>query len=152
MRKLVAVVVIGLGVAVPATAQDASVDPRAIEACQASGGTFVQINDCLPDAHVAVIGMDAFGEIYPPEAETIKVRCSELNETIAGAFLCVTSAIDAAVELSAKLPAGSSLGDPVFDAVKSADLKSALRDRTMKARELFPEKRIWGGGIYYPYK
>ena len=152
MQKLVAIAVISLGVALPATAQDTSVDPRAVEACQASGGTFVQINDCLPDAHVAVVGMDAFDDLYPPEAAAIKIRCSELNENVAAAFLCLTSAIDAAVELSAKLPAGSSLGDPIFDSVKSTDLKDALRDRTMKARELFPEKRIWGGGIYYPYK
>lgn len=152
MRKLVAVAVIGLGAAMPATAQDPGVDKRAVEACQALGGTFVQINDCLPDAHVAVVGLDAFDELYPPEAVTIKATCAELNEAVAAAFLCLTSAIDAAVELAAKLPEGSSLGDPVFDAVKSADLKAALRERMLKARESFPEKRIWGGGIYKPYQ
>ncbi len=129
-----------------------SVDPRAVEACQTEGGTFVQISECLPDAHVAVVMLDAFGEIYDDSAAPLAATCRELNKTIAGAAICVVNAIKSAIELAAVLPEGSELNDPIFEAVRSTEHFEQLESVMADARKVFPDKMYWGGGTYFPYR
>lgn len=146
-----ALLVAGATVA-PSPAQEVTADPRAMSSCQEAGGTFVQINSCLPDMHVAYVGLDAFQELYPPDAQPLRIRCAELNKAATGAFICVENAIESAIDLAKVMPKGSSLGDPVFDALTDSNLLSALEERTDQARALFPDKMVWGGGTYFPYK
>jgi hypothetical protein len=139
----------------PATAQSnapARADPRAVESCKASSSTFVQLESCLPDAHVAFRTLDAFSEIYPPDAATLKTRCIELNDDVVGALACVTTAIEAAIRLKQSLPDGSALDDAVFHAVAEPALLVRLEQVEKEAKAAFPEKRMWGGGMYRQYK
>lgn len=133
-------------------AAQSNVDPRAVEACQAEGGTFVQISDCLPAAHVAVKTLDAFDQIYGSQAAVIPAKCRELNKTISGVATCVVNAVESAIDLAAMLPTGTSLDDPIFDAVKSADELARLQTSIQEARDTFPDQTFWGGGVYYPYR
>jgi hypothetical protein len=136
-----------------AMAETMKADPRAFDACKAQSGTFVQIADCLPEAHVAYKTLDAFDALFPPEAQSLKKKCIELNpKDIVGSASCVTNAIDKAVDLKKSLPDGVSLGDPVFDAVANEDLATKLDNAEKKARATFPKVGFWGGGMYHPYK
>lgn len=128
-------------------------DPRAIEACRASSATFVQVNECLPDAHVAFVVLDRFDDIYPPEAWPLKGKCIELNDAnIAGALVCVTQALKAAAELKAAMPEGSSLDDPIFNAAMEDAHRKSLLTEIDTARKMFPERHVWGGTRYIPYR
>lgn len=157
MRKLVAFAalmaaqVILSGPSLGTSAQEGA-DPRAFEACQVAGATFVQIEACLPNAHVSFQVLDAFEQIYPTAALPIKSKCIDLNTTILGASICLLGAIDAAISLSATMPAGASLPDPVFNSVKDADLRERLKATEQEARKLFPKQRSWGGGLYTSYR
>lgn len=136
-----------------AYAQKTQADPRALEACKAQSGNFVDIADCLPDAHVAVKMLDAFEKLYPPAAAPLKDRCVELNTgNISGAATCVSEAIRSAIGLKASMPEGSSLDDPIFNAVSDEKLETSLLDAEAKAKEDFPDKRIWGGTTYKRYR
>lgn len=150
-KILIAVALLGAS-AMPAASQETGVDPRAVEACQQEGGTFVQINECLPNAHVAIVALDAFDEIYPAEAAPIKTKCHELNDRVAGAFTCVRSAIQSAIDLAKLLPAGTTLDDPIFASVSSPDDLAALTSHIDEAKKVFPDKMYWGGEVYYPYR
>lgn len=131
----------------------AEADQRAVEACKAGGKAFTEIATCLPDADVAIKTLDAFSEIYPAEAAPLKTRCEELNpKDISAASTCVTSAIKSAMELKAALPSGTSIGDPIFDAVSDQERSDRLKEVVQKARSAYPDKMIWGGGLYHPYK
>lgn len=136
-----------------AAASAGKADPRAVEACKAGGATFVQVSDCLPEAHVAVKMLDAFDSIYPAEAKPLKDKCLELNQdNISGAGTCVRQAVEAAVKLKATLPEGSSIDDPIFNAVSATDKQDALSKAMADAKNTFPDRMIWGGGMYHPYK
>lgn len=140
-------------VAASQPAQAANVDPRALEACKAQSTGFVEIANCLPDADVAIKVLDAFDKIYTPQAAPLKAKCIELNkDDIAAAETCVRTAIQSAVELKASLPEGSSLDDPVFQAVANETLAAELEAARQDARNNFPDKMMWGGAIYHPYK
>lgn len=134
-------------------AQSSKADQRAVDACKAQSPSFVQVADCLPAAHVAFKTLDAFDTIFPAEGHPLKSKCIELNaKNIVGAAICVTNAIDKAVDLKQSLPDGTTLEDPVFEAVSNADLAKKLKDAEKKAQSGFPKQQVWGGGIYYPYK
>lgn len=141
-------------IALPSTAISAEqADIRAVESCKQSSATFVQIADCLPDAHVAFKVIDAFAEIYTSEASILKDRCIELNKKdIGAAASCINNAVKKAVELKSSLPSGTDIGDPLFDAVSSKEKFDKLQEATKIARAAFPDKSLWGGGSYYPYK
>jgi hypothetical protein len=135
-----------------AVAQEGA-DPRALDACRATSETFVQIEECLPEAHVGFKVIDKFKEIYPAEALPLAAKCGELNDRPAAVAACITNAIEAALSLSASLPAGSSLNDPVFDSVNSPELLDQLQAAIEEARSEFPNRRAWGGaGLYYTYR
>lgn len=149
---LVLAIAIGsVGTAPQAVGRD-SVDPRAVEACQSEGGTFVQISECLPDAHVAVVMLDAFDEVYGGAAAPLPARCRELNKTMSGTAICVVNAIQSALELASVLPEGSELNDPIFEAVRSTAHFEQLESVMADARKVFPDKVYWGGGTYFPFR
>lgn len=151
MRLAIAALVLAGGIEC-AYAQKNQADPRALEACKAKSGNFVEIADCLPDAHVAVKMLDAFAKLYPPAAAPLKDRCIELNKSdMAGAATCVSEAVRSAIKLKASIPEGSSLDDPVFNAVSDEKLEALLLDAGAKARQVFPEHR-WGITTYMPYR
>lgn len=151
MRKLLAVAALAL-TASASSAQEAA-DPRAVSSCQADGATFVQIAECIPDAHVAVKTLDAFDTLYSEQAAPLKTRCLELNEEKpAPSAVCVTSAISASLDLAKTLPEGTDLGDPVFDAVNDPVTFSSLQAEAAEARKLFPDKTFWGGTLYQKYQ
>lgn len=136
-----------------AHAQNAATDPRALQACKAKSATFVQVADCLPEAHVGFKTLDAFETIYPPSALPLKAKCLELNpDDVGGASTCVTAAIQSAIKLSAAMPKGSTLDDPIFDAVADKALDAKLDKKIDAARADFPDQPIWGGNMYHPYK
>lgn len=135
---------------IPSAADESTkADPRAVEACQRESETFVQVAECLPEAHVSVVALDAFSEIYPPEADNLKSRCVELNDTITGARACVTEAIKAAIGLK---EVGASLDDPLFIAVSSPDDWSALQSAIESAKSAFPDRGFWGMTSYMPFR
>lgn len=150
MRIFLFAVMLVFGVA-SATAQEKA-DPRAVVACQEEGGSFVSISECLPSAHVAFAVLDAFDRLYAGDAKLLRQGCEERNKKISGVSICVQSAIEAAIELSSRLPEGSSLNDPVFDAVRSPALYAQLVEAADLAKEAFPDQMIWGGGTYFPYQ
>jgi len=152
MRSLLFLPILLITATAAATAQTATVDPRALEACQIESSNFVDIRSCLPDAHVAVKALDAFSTIYPSEAQQIRERCLELNDQVAGAMTCTVQAVKSAVELAALLPEGSALNDAVFEGARDPDHLVKLEAVIDEARALFPEKRMWGGGIYRQYR
>lgn len=128
------------------------VDPRAVEDCKKHSETFVQISDCVSDADVAFKTLDAFEAIYPAEAAQLKARCIELNTSgITGAATCVVEAISSAVSLAEALPPGTSLDDPIFNAVSDAKHEEKLKKVIETAREAFG-RRLWGGNAYQPYR
>lgn len=128
-------------------------DLRAVEACKANSPTFAQVASCLPMAHVGVVALDAFDDIYPDAALPLKARCIELNSgNPAGALACVTNAIEAAIQLERALPAGATLDDPIFLAVSSADHRDRLRAVMEAARAPFPDPLLWRGTEYQPYR
>lgn len=151
MRHFLAAALFLAASSIPTAAQTA-VDPRAVQACQQEGGTFVQINECLPEAHVAVVALDAFDAIYPAEAAPVKAKCLELNDRMAAAGTCIRNAIQSAIDLAKVLPTGTELDDPIFAAIASPDDQSALNERIDDAKRLFPDKMFWGGGMYHPYR
>lgn len=152
MRLVIAVLFLAGGVGC-AYAQKNQADPRALEACKAQSGNFVDIADCLPDAHVAVKTLDAFEKLYPPAAAALKDRCIELNKpNISGAATCVSEAIRSAIGLKASMPEGASLDDPIFDAVSDEKLQTSLLDAIAEAQGAFPEQRMWGGNMYMRYR
>lgn len=149
--KLLGIAVV---IALPSAAISAEqADKRAVESCKQTSATFVQIADCLPDAHVAFKTIDAFEEIYGSEASALKDRCIELNKKdISGAASCISNAAKKAVDLKSSLPDGTDIGDSLFDAVSSKEKFDKLQEATKAARSAFPDKSLWGGGSYYPYK
>lgn len=150
MKRVTTILLLALSAA-PATAEQPAADPRALTECQQAGGTFVQINDCLPNAHVAFKTLDAFEAIYPSEAAPLMARCLELNERTTSASTCITTAIQSAIQLGNALPDGASLDDPVFNSISDEALLSELTAAIAEARQMFPERRVWGGGTYRPY-
>lgn len=148
--RLMILVFAAAATATPAHAQE-TVDPRALEACQ-SEGTFVQVSECLPDTHVAFAVIDAFDATYAAEAAPLKTVCLERNEAVSGAATCIVNAIRSAIDLAERLPAGASLNDAVFDAVREPEDFEVLETAMTEARAAFPEKTFWGGGMFYPYQ
>lgn len=155
MRRLISIAALSV-LAGSAAAQDAATtaDPRAFEYCRAEHEAFTKVADCLPEAHVAILAMDAFRSIYPAEATSLADRCEELNDhNPVGAFDCVEYAIKDAISLAAQLPAGADMGDPVFDAiVANPDLLQQVLDVSKEARSIAPDGMIWGGNVYIPYR
>ena len=129
------------------------VDQRTFDFCKAKGGSFVQINDCLPKVQVAFVAMDAIAKEFGPKAQPLLDKCLELNEKDAvGAATCSLEAIKNAVELKGKLPDGADLNDELFNAIADEAKFKSVKAAETKAQELFPEIRIWGGNFYQPYK
>ncbi|MGV0820239.1 hypothetical protein [Martelella sp. AMO21009] len=141
----------GLSAVTGLASAEQRVDPRAFEMCAARDSSFVKINDCLPDMHVAVITLDAVGKVYGPDAEVLIKRCRELNDDEIGASTCALEAIDDAVELQSRLPEGAVLDDELFlllaDKAKLEQVEAAAKT----ARGAFPDKMFWGGSMYHPY-
>lgn len=146
-------IVIVLSVFLGSSVANAEADARAVEVCKAGGKAFTEVAACLPDTDVAYRTLDAFSAIYPREAQPLKDRCIELNsENIAGAATCVNQAIKAALDLKVALPKGQTLDDSIFVSISDPELKTKLDAEIKKAQKLYPEKRIWGGNTYRPYK
>lgn len=150
IRSAIAMVVLGAS-GLPALAQTA--DQRAIEACKRTSQAFTEIASCLPQADVAVMTLDAFAQIFPEAAKPLSEKCVQLNgDNMVGAATCVTEAVEAAIGLKEKLPAGVDLNDPVFAAVADAGLMRQLKVKIDDARAKYPEVRLWGGNLYKAYR
>jgi hypothetical protein len=126
-------------------------DPRAIEFCDSIADS-VPVSECLPDAHVAVRLLDGFDALYPPEAQPLRAWCNERNENPNSAGLCVLTAIESAVEQWRNLEEGLNLDDPVLAAVSDPALLDELQAIQLEARAAFPDRTLWGGGMYVPYE
>lgn len=151
-RFAVLLCVVAAGLA-PAPVGAGEADPRAIAACKSQSKTFVQLSECLPNAHVGIKLLDAFDRVYTSDAAHLKNTCIELNNDDASASAtCVINAIEAALRLQAALPQGSTLDDPVFAAVADTGKFEKLKSERDIARQVFPDQRVWGGGTYHPYK
>ncbi|PTX45641.1 hypothetical protein IQ03_04549 [Gemmobacter caeni] len=127
-------------------------DPRAVAACQKEATGFMEVAACLPHAHVAVLTLDAFSRIYPPEAFELKETCLRINKTLAGGATCVTAAISTAVTLQSHLPDGTDLDDPLFSSISSPQDESKLNAEISDARRDFPDQPLWGLIRYSPFK
>lgn len=154
MRKFaVAVALAAMSSGLAANATDQKADPRAVEYCKATSGTFVAVAECLPNAHVSIKTLDAFENIYPAAGQPLRTKCAELNEgNIIGTATCVTEAVSAAIDLKETLPAGSRLDDAVFEAVSDPALGRQLDEAEAAAKATFPKVSIWGGSVYRAYK
>jgi hypothetical protein len=154
MRKTVVAIALAITSAgVAANAADEKADPRALEYCKATSGTFVSVAECLPNAHVSIKTMDTFERLYPPAAQPLRTKCAERNEgNIIAAATCVTEAVRAAIDLKDALPTGSHLDDPVFEAVSDPELREQLNEAESAAQATFPKVRVWGGSMYREYK
>jgi hypothetical protein len=151
MRLFVASAVLLAAGLVPAFAQGPEVDPRAFNACQEESENFTEIPECLRFAHVAVTSLDAFEEIYGPEAQPLKARCIEINPTVQGAYSCVIDAAYSAVEVAQNMPAGTTIDDPIFEAVRDPEAYQRLRQVEADQKALWPNAG-WGGMPYFPYR
>ncbi|MHA4731175.1 hypothetical protein [Ensifer adhaerens] len=153
MRSTAVAILIVLANVGLAQAADEKADPRAVDYCKATTGTFVGVAECLPDAHVAVKTLDAFEKLYPAAAQTLREKCAERNKgNTVGTSVCVTEAIRAALDLKKALPTGSKLDDPVFEAVSDTALSEKLDQAREAAKAAFPNQRMWGGSSYMPYR
>lgn len=152
MRLAIGAILI-VSLAAPAHAQSEKADPRAVDFCRSKASTFVAIAECLPNAHVAFKTLDAFESTYPQSAQPLRSTCAANNEgDVVGASICVVEAIDAAINLKKTLPDGTSLNDPIFDSVLDVTLQERLLEAQEAAKATFPDVRLWGGGLYHPYK
>ncbi|MEM9141225.1 MAG: hypothetical protein AAGB15_15460 [Pseudomonadota bacterium] len=128
-------------------------DERAVRFCVAKDANFVKVDDCLPDAHVAFASFDAIHQIYGDAGQDLTSRCLEVNKgDYVGAATCGRTAIEAAINLAAKLPAGTEIPDPLFKALKNPADMERLTSAIKSARAVFPDKQFWGGGMYRPLK
>lgn len=149
MRVFILMIALGL----PSYTLAAEADLRALESCKKTSKVFTEIAKCLPDADVAVAVLDEFDRVFDTAAIPLKTKCIELNEDdVSGASTCVLNAIKDAVSLKLAMPKGSDIGDPIFDAVSNEALLQKLRDTENAARKKYPEVRLWGGGMYMPYR
>ena len=56
------------------------------------------------------------------------------------------------IELKGQLPEGAAIDDPLF-AVMADPAKLEIIDAAeLEARKAFPDKTIWGGSFYKPYR
>ncbi|OOG61990.1 hypothetical protein B0E45_31790 [Sinorhizobium sp. A49] len=153
MRSIVVAIAALMAITGSARAAGEKADPRALDYCKATTGTFVGVADCLPNAHLAVKTLDAFEKLYPEPAQALRTKCAERNEgNIIGTAACVTEAIRAALDLKEALPTGTTLDDPVFEAVSDSALSVKLDEAKESAKAVFPNGRAWGGSSYMPYK
>jgi hypothetical protein len=153
MRKItrfLSVIILLSGLTLSAHAQNTA-DPRAVAECTDRGGSFVQINECLPEAHVAYAIFDSVPRVYGDAAKPLLDRCRELNEEIEAAAACVSSAIDQAVQLQTKLPEGTSIPDPLFSVLADPAKAEAVEAAENEAQKAFPDQMFWGGTMYQPY-
>jgi len=152
LRPLLAAIAVALPLAgATAAAENEKVDPRAVEECARRGAGFVEINACLPVAHVAVITLDAIAEIFGPPSNPLIVRCKELNPEIEAAAGCVTGALDSAVQLKKRLPEEARIPDPLFDPLADEEKVGAVRRFEEDARKSFPEITLWAPARFRPY-
>ena len=143
---------LGFLLAGPALAQGKA-DPRAVAECSERHESFTQVERCLPDVHVGYIVLDAIADTYGPVGEQLSARCLELNDNKTDrASVCAGNAIEAAIRLAAKLPEGTSIDDPLFDALKDPVAYAEIQPAYEAAKEVFPEKRVWGGTMYTPLR
>lgn len=131
----------------------AKVDPRAVAECNARGGGYVKIKDCLPDVHVGYAVVDAFHNAFGEPGYPIKDRCIELNEAMTEkSATCMQEAVRAAVELKAQIPDGAIIDDPLFAVMADAAKLEIINAAETEARKAFPDQTYWGGGFYKPYQ
>ena len=133
----------------------AGADPRALESCARDGASFVAIEKCLPDEHVAVTMLDAIGRdrVFGAAGATLAGQCLALNmdrHGYAGAWACASGAVKAALRLGTHLPAGTRLDDPLFEGLDNPDAARAMDEAERAAQGMFPEKTYWGGTMYRP--
>lgn len=139
----------------PALAQDevAPVDPRAVEECAAQFESFTEVERCLGRMHVAHKVLDAVAAAYGEAGETLISRCAEVNpESTLAAKGCAVAAIDAALRLASRLPAGTEIKDPLFAPLSDANKRAQVEQAEMAAREAFPERTVWTDPIFKPLK
>ena len=140
-------------IAGPVHAEGDVVDPRALDECEGRGGTFVAISDCLPDVHVAIRGIDAFKEVHGEAGLPLLDRCAELNDNESEPTLsCIRDAMEAALELAARLPEGREINDPLFAIIADQAASDAVEQAIKDARDAFPDVRFWGGGLFHQYR
>lgn len=135
-----------------AHSEAAKADPRAVDACQRSEAAFTAVADCIPDMDVAFAGLDAFDSAASDGAKPLKEACLELNKDPRGAWVCIINATKKAVELKEMLPSGSEVSDPVFRAVSERSFSDLLVNAESEAQARYPNKGLWGGTPYFPYK
>lgn len=131
----------------------AKADPRAVAECNARGGGFAAVKDCLPDVHVGYAVIDAFHNAFGPDGYPLKDRCLELNGMKADtAAICIREAVRDAVDLKARLAEGSTIDDPLFAVLADPEKLAVIEAAQETARDAFPDKTFWGGVIYKPYR
>lgn len=124
-------------------------DPRAVEFCVEQDSNFVEVERCLPDAHVGYATLDAVEAIYGDAGLELSTRCKVVNDQdIVGAAVCAENAIESAIKLKSRLPAGATIPDPLFARLIDDKAFEDLEAATKTARGVFPEKRLWGGTMY----
>lgn len=152
MRGAVLCVIVAAGFS-PVAADTPKADPRAVAECNARGGGFTAINDCLPGVHVGLAVIDAFHNAYGPDGDFLKNRCLELNELKSdAAATCIRKAVEDAVQLKDRLPPGATIDDPHFPIIADAAKLALLNAAEAEARKAFPDQTMWGGGRYMPYR
>lgn len=150
MNHLISLLILVL---LPAPLLAQTADPRAVAECTRLNATIVSINDCLPDAHVAVIVIDKLGEVYGDAGKSLMKQCLERNHgNMVGGKTCATEAIRAAVALAAKLPAGSVIPDPLYEGLRKPGDLAVLDAAEKAAQKTFPEKGLWGFTMYFSLK
>lgn len=146
---------VGVLLSLDASAEEATpkVDPRAVVECNARGGGYVAIKDCLPNVHVGYAIIDTFHNAFGEVGYPVKDRCLELNDKMTDkGGVCMREAVSAAVELKAQLPEGAAIDDPLF-AVMADPAKLEMIDAAkIEARKAFPDKTYWGATFYKPYQ
>jgi hypothetical protein len=135
-----------------AAAASDKADPRAVVECSKGEVTFVQINECLPDGHVAFATTDAVAKAFGASGSELLSGCRKLNDGEIGAAICARSAIQSAISLREKLPENSTINDPLFEALADVAKFGEVKKAEEAAKALFPDKMLWVGGLYHPYR
>ncbi|WP_180901944.1 hypothetical protein [Martelella soudanensis] len=133
-------------------AEPKKVSPSVVEQCQAISETFTELSDCLPQMDIYLSTLDAFSEIYPPEANLLLDECEELNTDSIGTAACLLDAIEKAVSISQSLPEGTKIDDPIYVPVSDPARFEALQAAKDAAMAEHPDIRVWYGFSYFPYK
>lgn len=131
---------------------EGKVSIASVEACKAISDNFAAVSECLPSMEIALSALSAFSEIYPAPAGALKEKCIDINTDQIGAEVCVRKAIESALSLAEALPAGASVDDPIFEAIKNRDDFEKLEQVRISVRNRLPDFSGSGVTTYKPYR